>query len=309
MDVLAVGTVALDSIETPFGKAENVLGGSAVYITKAARYFTPSVCLIAVVGYDFPTEFVEQLRNADIDLSGLSRDENARTFAWEGRYEYDLNQRETIATHLNALKTFRPVIPEHLRTARIVCLGNLDPHIQCAVLEQMIEPEFVACDTMNFWIEHTPEKLNEILGKIDCLVVNDSECRELADEPNLIRAARFIRERGPEILVVKKGEHGALLFTDGNIFSVPAYPLEDIQDPTGAGDAFMGGFVGYLASQKHITLDVLKQAVVYGSAIGSFAVETFGPDRLFNLDALAIQDRLQAFRDLTTIPAAEITVS
>ncbi|GMQ80831.1 MAG: PfkB family carbohydrate kinase [Rhodothermia bacterium] len=305
MSVLAVGTVALDSVETPFGKAKNILGGSATYITLAARFFSSDVRLIAVIGYDFPEEFVDQLKDAKIDLTGLEVDRSSKTFAWEGKYEYDLNQRDTIATHLNALETFRPQIPERFRKSKIVCLGNLDPLIQCSVLDQMIDPDFVICDTMNFWINQTPDKLCETVGRIDCLVVNDSECRQLADEPNLIRAARIIQQMGPKILVIKKGEHGALLFNDESVFSVPAYPLEDIQDPTGAGDAFMGGFAGYLAAQKDFSSDALKQAVVFGSAVASFTVEAFGPDRLFEIDGPAISKRIEAFRELTTIPTLE----
>lgn len=309
MSVLAVGTVALDSIETPFGKAENILGGSAMYITMAARFFSADVRLVAVVGYDFPDEFVDQLRGAEIDLTGLEVDESSKTFAWEGKYEHDLNQRNTIATHLNALKTFQPQIPDQLRKSDIVCLGNLDPNVQCSVLDQMIDPTFVVCDTMNYWIDETPEKLRETLGRIDCLIVNDSECRQLADEPNLIRSSKLIQQMGPKILVIKKGEHGALLFTEDNVFSVPAYPLEDIQDPTGAGDAFMGGFAGHLSAQKDISLDALKQAVVFGSAVASFTVEAFGPDRLFEIENADIRKRIEAFRDLTTIPTLEIVNS
>jgi len=305
MSVLAAGTVALDSVETPFGKAENILGGSATYITLAARFFSPDIRLIGVIGYDFPEEFVDRLKDAKIDLTGLEVNTSSRTFAWEGKYEYDLNQRDTIATHLNALETFRPQIPEQHRQCNIVCLGNLDPIVQCSVLDQMIDPDFVLCDTMNYWISQAPEKLRETIGRIDCLVVNDSECRQLADEPNLIRAARIIQQMGPKILVIKKGEHGALLFADENVFSVPAYPLENIQDPTGAGDAFMGGLAGFLSSQKEISLDTLKQAVVIGSAVASFTVESFGPDRLFEIDGQAISKRVDAFRELTTIPTPE----
>lgn len=306
MSVLAVGTVALDSVETPFGRAENILGGSATYITMAARFFEQETRLVAVVGYDFPVPFVEKLRDAEINLTGLEVNENERTFAWEGKYHYDLNQRDTIATHLNALKTFRPKISEPLSRSKIVCLGNLDPGIQHNVLDQMVEPSLVVCDTMNYWIQETPDQLRKTLSRIDCLVINDSECRELADEPNLIRAARMIQAMGPSILVVKKGEHGALLFADQKVFSVPAYPLEDIYDPTGAGDAFMGGFAGYLASRSEISLESLKQAVVAGSAVASFTVEAFGPDRLFEIDRGDIVDRILAFRELTTIPSMEV---
>lgn len=308
MDVLAVGTVALDSIQTPFGDAENILGGSATYLSLAARYFTSDVGLVAVVGYDFPDAFIDLLRDASINIDGLDMSTDQRTFAWEGRYEYDLNQRETIATHLNVLTSFKPVLKDHLRSSKIVCLGNLDPGIQSSVLDQVTDSKLVICDTMNYWIRETPEALNQMLPRIDCLVINDSECRELADEPNLIKAARLIREMGPEILVVKKGEHGALLFTDGVIFSVPAYPLEDIQDPTGAGDAFMGGFAGFLAGVPDITLDALKQAVVHGSAIASFCVEAFGTDRLREIDAASIRQRLGSFRELTQIPETVLSI-
>jgi len=307
MDVLAVGTVALDSIETPFGKADDVLGGSATYIALAARYFTPDVSIVAVVGRDFPDTYRQVLRDARINLDGLETSADELTFAWAGRYEFDLNQRETLATHLNALSSFRPVISDRLCGSDILCLGNLDPVIQHSVLDQVSGARFVVCDTMNYWIRETPDALRRILPRIRCLVVNDSECRELADEPNLIRAARKIRDMGPDILVVKKGEHGALLFADGTVFSVPAYPLEDIQDPTGAGDAFMGGFAGCLAGVEDITLSTLKQAVVFGSAIASFSVEAFGPERLLEIDGNDIRARIEAFRELTTIPESELS--
>jgi sugar/nucleoside kinase (ribokinase family) len=308
MDVLAVGTVALDTIETPFGKEKDVLGGSATYIALAARYFTADVSIVAVVGDDFPDEYLESLRRASINLDGLEIAVGERTFAWEGRYEYDLNQRETLATHLNVLASFKPEISERHRATDILCLGNLDPEIQHSVLDQIPDSRFVVCDTMNYWIRETPDALRSLLPRVDCLVVNDSECRQLADEPNLIRAARMIREMGPDILVVKKGEHGAHLFADGVVFSVPAYPLEDIQDPTGAGDAFMGGFSGCLAGAEEITMSGLKQAIVFGSAIASFSVEAFGPERLFEIDAGNIRDRIQAFRQMTTIPETTLSL-
>ena len=305
MDVLAVGTVALDSIETPFGSADGILGGSAMYITIAARYFTPSVHLVAVVGSDFPDEYIDLMRDSGVDLSGLEVDRLGKTFAWSGRYHDDLNIRDTLATHLNVLETFSPKVPKHLRRCRIVCLGNLDPNIQCQVLDQMSNPEFIICDTMNFWIENERDALTRILGRIDCLIVNDSEARDLAGDANLIRAARMIRNMGPEIVVIKKGEHGALLFTENAVFSVPAYPVEDIQDPTGAGDAFMGGFAGCLSDQQPHDLNALKTALVCGCAIASFTVEKFGPERLLGLEKSDVLSRIQAFRDLTTIPLVE----
>ncbi len=303
MSILAVGTVALDSIETPFGSAEQVLGGSATYITLTARYFCEDVRLVGVVGADFPDEYLTLLRDSGVRLDGLEVDPDGKSFAWSGRYHYDLNERDTLATHLNVLETFNPVVPESFRDSRIVCLGNLDPTIQRRVLEQMTDPTFVVCDTMNFWIEHTPDELSETLRVIDCLIINDAEARELSGDPNLVRAAKIIRKMGPEILVIKKGEHGALLFYDDVVFSAPAFPLEDIQDPTGAGDSFAGGFVGYLSRVENIGPDALKRAVIFGSAMASYSVERFGPARLVDLDQEAVRSRVEAFRTLSAVPS------
>lgn len=303
MSVLAVGTVAFDSIETPFGAADQVLGGSATYITLAARYFSEPVRLVGVVGYDFPDAYLDVLRRGGVDLEGLKADPDGLTFAWKGRYHYDLNQRDTLATDLNVLQTFDPVVPEAYRDSRIVCLGNLDPTIQRRVLEQVERPDLVVCDTMNFWIEHTPDSLRETLALVDCLIINDAEARELSGEPNLVKAARAIRDMGPDILIIKKGEHGALLFADGTVFSAPAYPLEDIHDPTGAGDTFAGGFAGYLARSGTYDADSLRRAVIYGSAMASFCVERFGPERLIGLGEEELDQRVDAFRELAHIPA------
>jgi len=303
VSILAVGTVALDDIETPFGAQTDVLGGSAMYTTLTARYFVEPVRLVAVVGRDFPDRYLQVLRDGKVDLEGLAVDPEGETFSWSGRYHYDLNDRDTLFTHLNVLETFDPVIPDAYRDSRIVCLGNLEPGIQRRVLEQVDRPELVVCDTMNFWIDHTLDSLLETLKVIDCLIINDAEARQLADEPNLVIAARRIREMGPRILVIKKGEHGAMLFIDDTIFVAPAFPLEDIQDPTGAGDTFMGGFAGYLAREERLDAECLKRAVIFGSAMASFVVESFGPERLLNLDDAQIHARIQAFRDLSTIPA------
>ncbi len=303
MSILAVGTVALDSIETPFGKEENVLGGSATYIALAARYFSQGVRLVGIVGADFPESFLQLLRESGIDLRGLETDPDGRTFAWSGRYHYDLNERDTLATHLNVLETFDPVVPDAYRDSRIVCLGNLDPSIQRKVLEQVHRPDLVVCDTMNYWIEHTPDSLLETLKLVDCLIINDAEARELAQEPNLVRAARTIRSMGPGIVIIKKGEHGALLFNEDLIFSAPAYPLEDIQDPTGAGDTFAGGFVGYLVQDGKRSPEGFKRAVIFGSAMASFCVERFGPQRMVELTEEEIDARVEAFRELSAIPA------
>lgn len=303
MSVLAVGTVALDSIETPFGSADDVLGGSATYITLAARFFSTDVRLVGVVGRDFPSQYLDELKDAGVRLDGLKIDPDGLSFAWSGRYHYDLNERDTLATHLNVLETFDPRLPSDFRDSRIVCLGNLDPTIQRKVLAQVDDASYVVCDTMNFWIENTPESLSETLGVVDCLIINDAEARELSGEPNLVRAARKIRALGPETLIIKKGEHGALLFYDDVVFSAPAFPLEDIQDPTGAGDAFAGGFVGWLSRMDTIDAKALKQAVIVGSATASFAVERFGPARLTEISLDDVLERVEAFRALSTIPA------
>lgn len=307
MSVLAVGTVAFDSIETPFGSVDRVLGGSATYITIAARYFCDDVRLVGVVGEDFPQTYMDTLRETGVDLEGLEIDRNGRTFAWAGRYHYNMNDRETLATHLNVLETFTPKIPERYRDSRIVCLGNLDPAIQLGVLRQIPNPEIVICDTMNFWIDNTPDQLFEILKKIDCLIVNDAEARQLAGMPNLVAAARLIREMGPQTLIIKKGEHGAILFKEDTIFVAPAFPLEVINDPTGAGDTFAGGFAGYLAKEERIDIDALKRAIVYGSAMASFSVERFGPERLLELTLEEIEQRVENFRELSAIPVLKST--
>jgi sugar/nucleoside kinase (ribokinase family) len=255
-----------------------------------------------VVGGDFPDEYVQVLRDGGVDLRGLSVEEDEKTFFWHGRYHYDLEERETLETQLNVLANFDAHIPDAYRDSRVVCLGNLDPKIQRDVLAQVDDPEFVIADTMNYWIESTPDSLRETLSLVDCFVINDAEARELADEPNLVTAAQQIRDMGPETLIIKKGEHGALLFTDGAIFSAPAYPLEDIQDPTGAGDAFAGGLAGHLVRDGDYSQTALRRAIVYGSTMASFAVEGFGPGRLVEVSPTDITERSQAFRELAAIP-------
>ena len=302
MSILAVGTVAFDSIETPFGTAERVLGGSASYLTLAARYFCDDVRLVGVVGGDFPDDYMAVLRDGGVDLRGLEVQEDAETFFWRGRYHYDLNDRDTLETQLNVLQSFDAEVPDAYRDSRIVCLGNLDPAIQRSVLSQVDDPEYVVADTMNFWIENTPDSLRETLTHVDCLVINDAEARELADDPNLVSAAQTIRDMGPHTLIIKKGEHGALLFTDETVFSAPAYPLETIEDPTGAGDTFAGGLAGHLVREGSFGPDALRRGIVYGSAMASFVVEAFGPDRLLNLSPTAITERARAFRTLSAIP-------
>jgi sugar/nucleoside kinase (ribokinase family) len=302
VSILAVGTVAFDSIDTPFGSAERVLGGSASYLTLAARHFCDDVRLVGVVGGDFPEEYRQTLADGGVDLRGLEVEEEGETFFWHGEYHYDMNERDTLDTQLNVLASFDPDLPGAYLDSDIVCLGNLEPEIQRTVLDQVHDPDLVIADTMNYWIENTPDSLRGTLRLVDCLVINDAEARELVDDPNLVRAADKIRDLGPETLIIKKGEHGALLFTDGSVFSAPAYPLEDIQDPTGAGDAFAGGLAGHLHRCEAVDQTSLRRAVVYGSVLASFVVERYGPDRLLDLGPSDITDRAQSFQDLAAIP-------
>ncbi len=299
MSVLVVGSVALDSVETPFGSVKNALGGSATYISAAASYFTAPIRLVGVVGGDFSKSNIHFLEQRGIDLEGLEIIEDGKTFHWAGKYHYDLNSRDTLTTELNVFETFNPKIPERYRKSKFVCLGNIDPVLQRQVLEQIERPRLVICDTMNFWIERKNADLRETLKFIDVIVLNDSEARLLACEPNLIRAARVIRNLGPKIVIIKKGEHGAMLITEQTIFSAPAYPMEDIFDPTGAGDSFAGGFVGWLGRTDDLSEENLKKAVIYGSAMASFCVEKFSVEGLRDLTYLQIQDRYRAFRELS----------
>ena len=302
MSILTVGTVALDSIETAQGSVDAVLGGSATYIALAAKFFCEDVRLVAVVGNDFPDSYMHTLQNNAIDLEGLQVDKEGKTFAWGGRYHKDMIGRDTLFTDLNVLETFSPVIPDQYKDSRLICLGNLEPGIQRSVLEQIDQPHFVVCDTMNFWIDHTLESLKETLRYIHCLTINDEEARQLANESNLLKAAHKVLDMGPKVLVVKKGEHGAMLISKESMFLVPAFPLDDIQDPTGAGDTFMGGFVGYLSKFSTITDSALRQAVVYASTIASFSVERFGPDRLLGLTEAEIEARVSDFRQIIHVP-------
>ncbi len=299
MSVLVVGSVALDSVETPFGSVKNALGGSATYISAAASYFTAPIRLVGVVGGDFSKSNIHFLEQRGIDLEGLEIVEGGKTFHWAGKYHYDLNSRDTLATELNVFERFNPKIPERYRKSKFVCLGNIDPVLQRRVLEQIERPRLVMCDTMNFWIERKNAELRETLKFIDVIVLNDSEARLLACEPNLIKAARVIRSFGPKIVIIKKGEHGAMLITEQTIFSAPAYPMEDIFDPTGAGDSFAGGFVGWLGRTDDLSEENLKKAVIYGSTMASFCVEKFSVDGLRDLTYLQIQDRYRAFRELS----------
>lgn len=302
MSILIVGSVAYDGIETPFGKKDPVLGGSATFISLTSSYFASPVRLVGVVGHDFAEADIQRFRDKQVDLEGLQIDRSGKTFYWAGRYHFDLNSRDTLDTQLNVFEHFNPVIPEAYKDSRIVCLGNIHPALQSRVLDQVRNPDLVICDTMNFWIEGWPDDLKATLKRVDVLIINDSEARQLSGLPNLIKAADAIRAMGPRILIIKKGEHGALLFSDSGVFSAPAYPVVDIFDPTGAGDTFLGGFAGWLAKSGGNSEENLRRAVVYGSVMASYCVERFGPERLYDLTRHEIDQRFGQFRDLSHIP-------
>ena len=297
MSILVVGSVALDSVETPFGKGEEILGGSGTFFSTSASFFT-DVQLVAVVGEDFPPQHLEFLRQRAIDLSGVTT-VPGRTFRWCGRYGFDLNEAQTLDTQLNVFASFKPQLPPSYRDADYVFLANIDPELQLEVLRQVVRPQLVACDTMNFWIEGKRAALLETLKYVDVLLINEGEARQLAEEVNLVRAAARIRSFGPKVLVIKQGEYGALMFSEGAVFSAPAYPLEAVFDPTGAGDTFAGGFLGYLASVRDLSTETLRRAIVFGSVMASFTVEAFSLDRLRSLEFAEVRERYQRFRLLT----------
>jgi sugar/nucleoside kinase (ribokinase family) len=299
LGLLVVGSLGLDTVATPFDRVEDALGGSATYISLAASYFTGPVYLTGVVGEDFPKNYIDLLENKNIDLEGLQVVDGGKTFRWSGKYHYDLNVRDTLLTELNVFESFDPIIPAKFRKAKFVILGNIDPVLQVKVLDQMDNPHLVVCDTMNYWIEGKKDDLLKLLKRVNVLIINDSEARLLAQEPNLVKASKMIRQMGPEILIIKKGEHGALLFTDDVIFSAPAYPLESIYDPTGAGDSFAGGFVGYLHKTQDLSPENMKCAVIYGSAMASFCVEKFSTKGLEDLEYYRVHDRFREFLNLS----------
>ncbi|MFN9204330.1 MAG: PfkB family carbohydrate kinase [Gemmatimonas sp.] len=294
--VLVVGSVALDSVETPFGKADEVLGGSGNYFASSASHFTP-VQLVGVVGDDYPLEKLAPLAARGVDLSGVEKAEGT-SFRWRGRYRHDLNSAETLETHLGVFSHFRPKIPEQFRRAPFVFLANIDPRLQLQVLEQVEKPQLVACDTMNFWIESRRPELVELLGHVDLITLNDAEARQLTEHTNLVQAARWIMDKGPKHVLIKKGEHGAFMFTPDSIFFAPAYPLESVFDPTGAGDSFAGGVIGSLAATGDVSERNRRRAVVVGSAMGSFAVEKFSNTRLLEITRDDIDARVREFRQL-----------
>lgn len=305
MGLLVVGSLGLDNVATPFDKVENALGGSATYISLAASYFSGPLYLVGVVGEDFPQKYITLLENHNIDLEGLQVVKGGKTFRWAGKYHYDLNVRDTLLTELNVFEKFDPIVPDKFKKAKFICLGNIDPALQLKVLDQMVNPQFVVGDTMNYWIEGRKDTLMELLKRVNVLIINDSEARLLAKEPNLIKAWKIIRSMGPEILIIKKGEHGALLFTDDIVFSAPAYPMEMIYDPTGAGDTFAGGFIGYLHKTQDLSAENMKRAVIYGSAMASFCVEKFSTQGLENLQYFRVHDRYREFRNLSRFDEKE----
>ncbi|MFQ5911700.1 MAG: PfkB family carbohydrate kinase [Nitrospinota bacterium] len=298
MGLLVVGSVALDSVKTPFGEKERVLGGSATHFAISASMFT-RVRLVGVVGQDFPQEHLLFLRSRGIDLEGL-QSAKGNTFHWRGEYTENLNEAITLETHLNVFATFQPRLPESHRSSQFVFLANIDPELQLDVLRQVRKPKFVACDTMNYWIEGKPEALWETLRNVDALMINDGEARLLAGESNLVKAARIIHREGPKTLVVKRGEYGALLFDEAGEFWAPAMPLDDVSDPTGAGDSFAGGFMGYLASHGEVNHENFRRAIIYGSTLASFNVQAFSADRLRTLTRQEVEERAQKFKSLST---------
>ncbi len=298
--LLIVGTVAFDAIETPFGKTDKILGGAATYISIAASQFNVESGIVSVVGGDFPKDFLEKLNQKKIDTSGIEIVEDGKTFFWSGKYHNDLNVRDTLVTELNVLADFQPKVPKYFQDADFLMLGNLHPSVQKAVIDQIPNrPKLVALDTMNFWMDNTWDELMEVVAKVDVITINDEEARQMSGEYSLVKAAQKIHNMGPQYVVIKKGEHGALLFNNGDVFFAPALPLEEVFDPTGAGDTFAGGFIGHMASTHDISFDNMKRAVIAGSNLASFCVEKFGTERMMNLTKEEVQSRLQQFKQLT----------
>lgn len=299
MSLLVVGTVAFDAIETPFGKTDKIVGGAATYIALASSYFTNKINLVSVVGDDFPQDFMNTLKGQGVNLDGLQIKQGEKSFFWSGRYHNDMNSRDTLDTQLNVLAEFDPIVPETYKNCDFLMLGNLMPSVQQKVLSQLSKrPKLIVLDTMNFWMDIAMPELLETLKGIDVLTINDSEARQLSGEYSLVKAAQKILAMGPKVLVIKKGEHGALLFNKEEVFFAPALPLEDVFDPTGAGDSFAGGFIGYLAKTQDISFENMKRAIIFGSAMASFTVEKFGTERLIGLSQKEVDARVQEFVDL-----------
>lgn len=299
MDLLVVGTVAFDAIETPFGKTDKIIGGAATYISLSSSFFDVIPHIVSVVGDDFPAEFLTYLKERGVNIDGLQVKQGEKSFFWSGKYHNDMNSRDTLDTQLNVLANFEPVLPDSYKNIPFVMLGNLMPSIQMQVLDQLEgKPKLIAMDTMNFWMDTQMDVLLEVLKRVDVLTINDEEARQLSGEYSLVRAAQKIMSMGPRYLVIKKGEHGALLFNEKEVFFAPALPLEEVFDPTGAGDTFAGGFMGYLAQQRDVSFENMKRAIIHGSAMASFCVEKFGTERLESLSDGELNARLQEFIQL-----------
>lgn len=298
--LLAVGTVAFDAIETPFGKTDKILGGSGTFVGLAANQFGVETGVVSVVGGDFPQSYLDMMNTKGVNTDGIEIIKEGKTFFWSGKYHNDMNSRDTLITELNVLENFEPVVPENFKDADIVMLGNLHPLTQASVLDQMTkQPKLVVLDTMNFWMDIALADLHTVLKRVDVITINDEEARQLSGEYSLVNAAKKIHEMGPKYVVIKKGEHGALLFNEGRMFYAPALPLAEVFDPTGAGDTFAGGFCGYLAKTEDISFENMKNAIIYGSNLASFCVEKFGTERMQELTADEVKKRLQAFKELT----------
>ena len=298
--LVIVGTVAFDAIQTPYGKTDKILGGAATYIGLAASQFDIDGAIVSVVGGDFPKEYIDMLEDKGLDISSLEVVENGKTFFWSGKYHNDMNSRDTLTTELNVLADFKPVVPESYKDAKVVLLGNLHPLVQLGVIEQMkAKPDLVILDTMNFWMDSALDDLIKVIEKVDVITINDEEARQLTGEYSLVVAAKKIMTMGPEFVVIKKGEHGALLFFEDEMFYAPALPLKEVFDPTGAGDTFAGGFSGYLVKTGDYSFENLKKAVIYGSALASFSVEKFGTERMINLKKDELYERIVQFKNLT----------
>ncbi len=299
MSLLVVGSVAFDQIETPFGKSDKIVGGAGTYISLTSSYFTKDLGIVSVVGDDFPQSYIDLFHSKNVNTEGLEIKEGEKSFFWAGKYHNDLNSRDTLVTELNVLADFKPVVPAKLKNAEIVMLGNLSPDVQLSVIDQMeTRPKLIVLDTMNFWMDIALDDLKKVISRIDVLTINDEEARQLSGEYSLVKAANKIIAMGPKVLIIKKGEHGALLFNENEVFFAPALPLEEVFDPTGAGDTFAGGFVGYLAKTNDTSFENMKRAIIYGSAMASFCVEKFGSVRIENLSETEINERVQQFVDL-----------
>ena len=301
MKLLAIGTIAFDAIETPFGKTDKILGGAATYIGLSASVLNTDVSLVSVVGGDFPQDYLDLLSKKNINIDGVEIIPEGKTFFWSGKYHNDLNSRDTMATELNVLENFDPKIPEHCQNHEILLLGNLHPSVQLSILNNMkCRPKLVILDTMNFWMNHTWDLLMKVIAKTDVITINDEEARQLSGEYSLPKAAQKIHQMGPKYVIIKKGEHGALLFSEGKVFAIPALPLEDVFDPTGAGDTFAGGFAAHLAATGSISFENMKTAIIIGSAMASFTVEKFGTERLLEVSPILLKQRIKKFQELTT---------